>query len=156
MSAGEVAGLIAALAFVLLVGILAIPLLKLATLLTETQRLVADVDRQTVPLLSEVTASVGQVNAELVKVEAITANVQSISGNVSALTALFAATMGSPIIKVAAFTYGVRSAIGQKQRGEVEKRVAAQGKADRAERKAQRGSITMTGPEGTSTGSVPS
>ena len=30
----------------------------------------------------------------------------------SALTALFAATVGSPMIKVAAFSYGVRQALG--------------------------------------------
>ena len=31
--------------------------------------------------------------------------------NASALTSLFAATLGSPLVKVAAFTYGVRSAM---------------------------------------------
>ena len=72
-----------------------------------------------------------------------TSNVQSISGNVSALVSLFAATIGSPIIRVAAFSYGVRSAIGQRQRGEVEKRVTAQMQADRAARKsAKRGRAT--------------
>ena len=33
------------------------------------------------------------------------------SSNLNALTALFAATVGSPVVKVAAFTYGVRSAM---------------------------------------------
>jgi hypothetical protein len=40
--------------------------------------------------------------------------------NVNALTALFAATLGSPVVKVAAFTYGVRSALsgaGKSSRG---------------------------------------
>lgn len=136
MSAGEVAGLIAACAFVLLVGTLAIPLLKLGGVLTEAQRLVADVDRQTVPLLTEVTGSVKQLNTELVRVDAITANVQSISGNVSALTSLFAATLGSPVIKVAAFSYGVRKTVTERQRGEVEARVRDQLRAEKAERKA--------------------
>jgi hypothetical protein len=65
-----------------------------------------------VPLLGEVTTSVTHVNQELVRVDAITANVQSISGNVSALTSLFAATLGSPIIKVAAVL--VRRALGRR------------------------------------------
>jgi uncharacterized protein YoxC len=136
MSAGEVAGLIAACAFVLLVGILAIPLLKLGGVLTEAQRLVADIDRQTVPLLTEVTASVKQVNSELVRVDVITANAQSISGNVSALTSLFAATLGSPVIKVAAFSYGVRKTLGDKQRDELEKQIRTQRRAEKAARKA--------------------
>ena len=139
MSAGEVAGLIAAFALVLLVGILAVPLIKLAGVLTEARRLVADVDRQTVPLLGEVTTSVTQVNAELVRVEAITANVQSISGNVSALTSVFAATLGGPLIKVAAFSYGVRRALGERDRRDVEKRVKSELKAQRASRRSRRG-----------------
>ena len=81
---------------------------------------------QTVPLLGEVTTSVTHVNQELVRVDAITANVQSISGNVSALTSLFAATLGSPIIKVAAFSYGVRKAAGKRDSDEMTKRVKAE------------------------------
>jgi hypothetical protein len=37
------------------------------------------------------------------------------SSNVNALTSLFAATLGSPLVKVAAFSYGVRSAVGQRR-----------------------------------------
>jgi len=33
------------------------------------------------------------------------------STNVNALTSLFAATLGSPVVKVAAFSYGVRTAL---------------------------------------------
>ena len=50
-------------------------------------------------------------NEQLVKVDGITTNVSAITTNASALTALFAATLGSPVVKVAAFTYGVRSAL---------------------------------------------
>ncbi|HMT90388.1 MAG TPA: hypothetical protein PKC73_12220, partial [Dermatophilaceae bacterium] len=34
------------------------------------------------------------------------------ASNVNALTSLFAATLGGPLVKVAAFSYGVRSAMG--------------------------------------------
>jgi uncharacterized protein YoxC len=135
MSVGEIAGLIAACAFVLLVGLLAVPLLKLGSVLTEARRLIADVDRQTVPLLGEVTTSVTSVNAELVRVDSIAANVQSISGNVSALTSLFAATLGSPVVKVAAFSYGVRKALTERDRKDIEKRVRDERKAARRTRK---------------------
>jgi uncharacterized protein YoxC len=99
--------------------------------LIETQRLVAGVTDKTVPLLGEVTTSVTHVNRELVRVDAITANVQSMTGNVSALTSLFAATLGSPVIKVAAFSYGVRRAANKRHSDEVEKRVRAELKAER-------------------------
>jgi len=97
----------------------------------ETQRLVAGITDKTVPLLGEVTTSVTHVNQELVRVDAITANVQSMTGNVSALTSLFAATLGSPVIKVAAFSYGVRRAAQKRQTDEVNKRVRAELKAER-------------------------
>lgn len=135
---GEIAGLIAAVAFVLLVGVLAVPLIKLGRVFDETRVLVRGVSDETVPLLSEVTTTVTTTNAQLVRVDAITANVQTTTTNISALTALFAASLGSPVIKVAAFSYGVRRALSDRDRGLVEKRVKAQVKAERAAARADR------------------
>jgi uncharacterized protein YoxC len=112
MSVGDVAGLIAALAFVLLVGFLAYPLIKLGKVFDETRVTVRGLSDGTLPLLTEVTTTVSTTNAQLVKVDSITSNVAQVSTNVSALTSLFAATLGSPVVKVAAFSYGVRQAIG--------------------------------------------
>lgn len=111
MSVGDVAGLIAALAFVLLVGFMAYPLIKLGKVLDETRVTVRDLSQGTMPLLTEVTTTVSETNAQLIKVDTITTNAAQVSTNVSALTTLFAATLGSPVVKVAAFSYGVRQAI---------------------------------------------
>ena len=99
MSVGDVAGLIAAVAFVLLVGILAIPLVKLGGVLDETRHMIKGVSDETVPLLNEVTTTVTTANAQLVRVDAITSNVQSATTNVCALTALLAATVGGPVVR---------------------------------------------------------
>ncbi len=123
LTGGQVAALIAAVFFALLMLALCYLVLKLARTVEETQKLVHGITDKTLPLLGEVTTSVTHVNQELVRVDAITANVQSISGNVSALTSLFAATLGSPIIKVAAFSYGVRSVATKRQEKDVNKRV---------------------------------
>jgi uncharacterized protein YoxC len=131
MSVGDIAGLIAAIAFVLLVGLLAIPLLKVGKVLDEARRLVGSVTDETVPLINGVTETVGHTNHQLERVDAITANVQQVTTNVSALTSLFAATLGSPVVKVAAFTYGVRRAMSDRRHGEVEKRVREEIKAER-------------------------
>jgi uncharacterized protein YoxC len=131
MSVGDVAGLIAAIAFVLLVGLLAIPLLKLGKVLDETRRLVGSVTDETVPLINEVTTTVGLTNHQLERVDTITANVQQVTTNVSALTSLFAATLGSPVVKVAAFTYGVRRAMSERRHDDVEKRVKSELKAEK-------------------------
>jgi len=123
LTGGQVAALIAAVFFALLMLALCFLVLKLAKTVEETQKLVAGITDKTLHLLDEVTSSVTHVNAELTRVDAITANVQSISGNISALTSLFAATLGSPIIKVAAFSHGVRSVAGKRHEKDVNKRV---------------------------------
>lgn len=115
MSAGDIAGLVAAVAFVALVALLAVPILKLGRLIDDARGTVQGVTHETVPLLREVTTTVTTANGELERVSAITTNVQQMTTNVSALTALFAATLGSPVIKVAAFTYGVRQALSGRE-----------------------------------------
>jgi len=131
MSVGDIAGLIAAIAFVLLVGLLAIPLLKLGKVLDEARRLVGSVTDETVPLINGVTETIGHTNHQLERVDAITSNVQQVTTNVSALTSLFAATLGGPIVKVAAFSYGVRRAFTDRRRVEVARRVKDQIKAEK-------------------------
>ena len=111
VSIGDIAGVIAALAFAYLVFRLGNVLGKTGKLLDETRIGVRGVSEQTVPLLSQVTDTVASTNEQIVRLDTITANVSSMSTNVNALTSLFAATLGSPLIKVAAFTYGVRSAL---------------------------------------------
>jgi uncharacterized protein YoxC len=131
LTGGQVAGLIVAVFFAILVLVLCLVLIKLGRVVEETQRLVAGITDKTVPLLGEVTTSVTHVNQELVRVDAITSNVQSISANVSSLTSLFAATLGSPIIKVAAFSYGVRRTVSKRQHDDMTKRVRSELKAGR-------------------------
>ncbi len=118
VSVGDVAGVIAALAFAYLVVRLGGVLGKAGKVLDETRIGVRGISEQTVPLLSQVTDTVASTNEQIVRLDTITANVSSMSTNVNALTSLFAATLGSPVVKVAAFTYGVRSAMsGSGRRG---------------------------------------
>ena len=108
---GDIAGVVAALAFAFLVFRLGSVLGKAGKVLDETRIGVRGVSEQTVPLLSQVTDTVASTNEQILRLDTITANVTTMSTNANALTALFAATLGSPLVKVAAFTYGVRSAM---------------------------------------------
>lgn len=108
---GAIAGALAALAFVALVAFLAIPLVKLGRTFDAATQSVKDLTEHTVPVLDETAATVASTNAQLVKVDTVTTSAAEISQNVSALTALVAATVGGPLIKVAAFSYGVRQAV---------------------------------------------
>lgn len=88
MTGTDIAALIAASAFAVLVVVLAVPLWKLGRTFDETTAAVRALSDTVTPLLEEAT------------------------GNISALVALFAASVGGPLIKVAAFSAGVRAAIG--------------------------------------------
>lgn len=110
MSAGEWAAVVAAGAFVLLVILLAVPLLKLGRTLDETTLAIRKAHDGAGPLLDGAADTVRQVNSNLVRVEDITTNAQAMSSNAAALASLFAATLGGPVVKVAAFSYGVRKA----------------------------------------------
>src|SRR5690606_12203447 len=104
MSAGDIAGLIAAIVFAVLVGFMAVPLIKLGRLLDETRRAVTELSSNVTPLLEEVTETVTESNRQLARVDVITTDVAEVTGNVSALVALVAASVGGPLIKIAAFT----------------------------------------------------
>lgn len=115
MSGGEIAALVAAIAFVLLVLLLAIPLLKLGRTLDEATLAIRKTHEGAAPLLADAQGTLAQVNAQLEQVEGIAKNVNSMTTNVAALTAIVSSTLGSPLIKAAAFTYGVRKTVGERR-----------------------------------------
>jgi uncharacterized protein YoxC len=148
MSAGAVAGLIAAGAFLILALFGCYAIAKLARIFDEVAERVRQTDRaidestdrirQAGTTVDEVNTALASVNIELAKVEQITTHVEQITGNVSALTSVFAATLGGPVIKVAAFTYGVRRAASKRTAADIEERVKKEMKAERAQAKAAR------------------
>ena len=123
MSPGEWAGLIVAGAWAVLVLFLAYVLIRLGGALKELTRVIGEVGDSTVPVLTEVTATVATTNVTLASVEEITGNVSSITRNAKALTAIATVGMGNPLIKAVSFSYGVRRAMGGKKQREMQKRV---------------------------------
>jgi uncharacterized protein YoxC len=116
VSGGDIAGLIAAGVFAVLVALLAVPILKLGKVLDELRGSIRTLADGATPLLDEVTMTVSTTHEQLKKVDGIASNVSDTTANVSALSSLVAATVGSPLVKVAAFSYGVRSAFAQQQK----------------------------------------
>jgi uncharacterized protein YoxC len=111
MSAGDVAGLIAAAAFVGLVAFLAVPLVKLGRTFDGATASIKELTDHTVPVLDETATLVASSNVQLEHIDTVTTAAAQVSENVSALTSLFAATVGGPMIKAAAFSYAVRRAL---------------------------------------------
>ncbi|MGB8385392.1 MAG: DUF948 domain-containing protein [Dermatophilaceae bacterium] len=116
MTLGDIAGALAALAFAYLVLRLGSVIGKAGAILDEARVGVKGLSDQSVPLLGEVTNTVSATNEQLARLDTVTTNVANMSTNVNALTSLFAATLGGPLIKVAAFSFGVRMAVGSRRR----------------------------------------
>ena len=111
MTGGDIAGLIAAGIFAVLVGLLTVPLIKLGRVFDETSSAIRELSENVTPLLEEATITISETNKQIARVDAITSSVEEATSNVSSLVALFAATVGGPLIKIAGFSAGVRAAI---------------------------------------------
>ncbi|HUW77965.1 MAG TPA: DUF948 domain-containing protein [Candidatus Nanopelagicaceae bacterium] len=121
ISWSDLAGLVAAGAFLILVLALAIPVIKLGKVMDESANVIKDVGAKTLPLIGEVTTTVTMTNAQLERVDAITKNVQDVSEKVSSLSHLVSGTVSTPIVKFASLAYGLkRSAKKHSRKGTAE------------------------------------
>ena len=137
MDAGEIAGLIAAIAFAMLVLILAVPLLKLGRTVDAATQAINELNDRTGPLLGTVQETVenvntalGQVqisldgvNVQLAKVDTMTSHAQNVTASVANLATIVSAAAANPLIKVASFGYGLRKAAAARRHAEDEREV---------------------------------
>ena len=117
MSAGQIAALVAAGAFVVLVVLMAVPLLKLGRTLDEATVAIRKAHEGSAPLLDDAQTTLRQVNTQLERVDGITAGARTVSTNVSVLTSLFTATLGGPLVRAAALSYGLSKAVKARRAG---------------------------------------
>nr|WP_206323355.1 DUF948 domain-containing protein [Streptomyces sp. HNM0574] len=119
----------------ILVSFLAVVLVRLAQTLKAATKLVTGVTEQAVPLLGEASATVRSAQSQLERVDAIASDVQEVTSNASALSSTVSTTFGGPLVKVAAFGYGVRRALGrQKTDTPAPRKVVVSGTLPRARR----------------------
>ena len=151
MDAGEIAGLIAAGAFLMLVLVLAVPILKLGRTVDAATRAINDLNDRTGPLLGNVNETVtnmnsalGQVqvsldgvNVQLAKVDTMTSHAQNVTASVANLATIVSAAAANPLIKVASFGYGLRKAAAARRHAEDERDVRAALKQHRRARAAR-------------------
>lgn len=96
VSGGEVAGILVAVFWAILVSFLAVALARLAQTLRATTKLVADVTDQAVPLLADASTAVRSAQTQIERVDAIASDVQEVTSNASALSTTVASTFGGP------------------------------------------------------------
>ena len=111
MDVGQIAGLIAAIAFAILAGFLIYPLIRLGKLFDQLAQTIKQAGDHVVPTLDESTSTVTQLNQTLTDVNRISAAASNTAGNLGALTDLYGSMLGKPVIKAAAFLYALRKTI---------------------------------------------
>ncbi len=122
MSAGQIAALIAAGTFLVLVALLSVPLLKLGRTLDEATIAIRKAHEGSAPLLDDAQTTLRQVNTQLERVDGITSSARTVSTNLSVLTSLFTATLGGPLVRAAAFSYGINKAFKSRRAGKAARR----------------------------------
>ena len=140
MSGGEIAALIAAGAFAMLVLVLCVPILRLRHTVDAATRAINDINDRTSPLLGNVNTTVdnvntalGQVqvtldgvNTQLERIDTITSHASTVSANVANLATVVTSAAANPLVKVASFGYGLRRATRHRRKEEEEQEVRAE------------------------------
>ena len=116
MSGSEIASLIAAGGFVLLVLFLAIPILKLGKLLDRSAESVSQMTDELTPLVAELTVTLEETNRQLKKIDSITTDVSAATTNLSSLVSAFTASMGGTLAKIARYGGVMRNLLGKRKK----------------------------------------
>jgi type II secretory pathway component PulL len=121
VSGTALAALIAAVFFAVGVCLAGYVLLRLSRLISEATAALADYRKRADALVADAQAAVDRAHKQLARTDAITAsmdevtaNMAELSGHVSALAGLargISAGVGAPLLRLAAFGYGLRRAI---------------------------------------------
>jgi ABC-type transporter Mla subunit MlaD len=149
LSGGEIAGLIAAGAFLMLVIVLAVPILRLRHTVDQATEALRQVNHRTGPMLDNVNLTVdnvntalGQaqttldgVNVQLARVDVMTQHVTAATANVANLVNVVTSTAANPLVKAAAFTYGVRKVTNKRKAADEEQSVRDELRARKRTRK---------------------
>ena len=104
MGVGEIAGLIAAIAFAVLAGFMIYPLIRLGKMFDQISQTVRESGEHAIPALDEGVTTVKQVNKSLEDVNKISA-----AASTTALTDLYGSFLGKPIIKIASTFYALKT-----------------------------------------------
>ena len=109
LSGGDVALIILAAFWGLLVLFLCVVLLNTFRVLESTKMMIDSVREETVPLMGEVRVSVQNVNKELERVDTMLASTAQIIGSVQRVVGLVEQAVASPLVKIIGFGAGLRN-----------------------------------------------
>jgi uncharacterized protein YoxC len=115
MSPSEIASLLAAGGFVLLVLFLAVPILKLGKLIDRSSESLVQMADELTPLVSELTVTLEETNRQLKKFDGISTDVAQVTKSFASMVAIFSSSIGGPMAKIAGFAEIVRKLVGKRK-----------------------------------------
>ena len=115
MNGADLASLICAGAFVVLVAAIVIVLFKLAKLVDVASATIRETGDSLVPLLDELTEATASTNIQLEKIDVITDSVVETTTNLSSLISTLTDTIGGPLQRVSEIIRGVSGLLGKKK-----------------------------------------
>jgi hypothetical protein len=116
-TAGDVALIVLAAFWGLLVLALCVVLIGTFNVLTSTKTLIDGIREETVPLLTEVRNSVVKTNRELDRVDGMLEAANNIVGRVERISKLVEQAVTSPLVKVVGLGAGLRTAANRFRKG---------------------------------------
>ncbi|MBM7825447.1 uncharacterized protein YoxC [Arcanobacterium pluranimalium] len=110
---GQIAGTVAALAFLVLVYFSIRPLMKLGRVLDRMAESLRELTEHTLPAIDEAAKTVAEANYQVKKLDAITDAAARTSEDISAMTTLVTSTVGAPFLAVRRGAEKVKGAFGK-------------------------------------------
>jgi uncharacterized protein YoxC len=120
LTGGDIALIVLAVAFAAAVFFLALVMVALFRVLTQTESLVKGITEQTVPLLGDVRVTVQNVNRELDRADTLLEAAGRMSKSAERITTAVEHAVTSPLVKFAAFGAGASAAL-KRLRGDKDK-----------------------------------
>ncbi len=110
MSAVDLAAVIVSIASVAGVALLGVGLVMMRRTLRVLREGIDELRRETVPVVTDLQASVDHINRQLERIDDVVASVRSVSGTVDAASRLAYVTLANPVIKAVALGAGTAKA----------------------------------------------
>jgi uncharacterized protein YoxC len=113
LTGGDVALIVLAAGWVLLIIVLCFVLLNTFRVLESTKMTIDAMREETIPLLREVKTSVEKTNREIDRVDTMLDNANRIVGRVEKVSGLVEEAVSSPLVKVIGLASGLRKGISK-------------------------------------------
>jgi len=125
---GDVAAMICAVSFALLMLAAVVVVLKLARTMSITNHILDDIRRESIPLIGKLQTTMDHVNNEMGYIDGILKSSEKLAARANAATKAAQKLVTSPLVRVLSLGLGIKRALGSSSGGEEEGEAAREHK----------------------------